>query len=194
MHTTDAQYSSDDVSAGTRREGEAQAQFNVDPELRVKMISEAAYFLAEHRGFSGGDPVQDWLVAESEIDVSLRDGSPASPEAAAAYTHLREEVRKAFLQLQDAVNAADLKQAFERGLDEVKRMEKHSVEALHRAAAVLRADLRLAAERMGPGWEHFSERSADLFSVWKGRSRESLRRSADAVRDWLHTEHQGPHH
>lgn len=59
---------------------------------------------------------------------------------------------------------------------------------------MLRGDLAQAAEQMGPTWEHFSERSADLFSVWKDRSREFLMRSADAVRDWLHHEHQRPHH
>ena len=35
---------------------------------RSRMIAEAAYYLAEQRGFSGGDPVQDWLDAELIID------------------------------------------------------------------------------------------------------------------------------
>lgn len=35
---------------------------------RSRMIAEAAYYLAEHRGFSGGDPVKDWLDAEVLID------------------------------------------------------------------------------------------------------------------------------
>ena len=35
---------------------------------RSRMIAEAAYYLAEQRGFSGGDPVQDWLDAEAIID------------------------------------------------------------------------------------------------------------------------------
>ena len=34
---------------------------------RYQMVATAAYFRAEHRGFVGGDPVQDWLAAESEI-------------------------------------------------------------------------------------------------------------------------------
>ena len=33
-------------------------------------IAEASYLRAEKRGFSGGDPVQDWLDAEKEIDLS----------------------------------------------------------------------------------------------------------------------------
>ena len=35
---------------------------------RSQMIAEAAYYLAEQRGFSGGDPVQDWLDAELIVD------------------------------------------------------------------------------------------------------------------------------
>ena len=37
---------------------------------REEMIAISAYYLAERRGFNGGDPMQDWLVAESEIDTS----------------------------------------------------------------------------------------------------------------------------
>lgn len=39
---------------------------------REKMIADAAYFRAEQRGFSGGDPLNDWLEAESEIDARLQ--------------------------------------------------------------------------------------------------------------------------
>lgn len=35
---------------------------------RSRMIAEAAYYLAEQRGFSGGNSVQDWLDAEVLID------------------------------------------------------------------------------------------------------------------------------
>jgi hypothetical protein len=38
---------------------------------RQRMIAEAAYFLAQHRGFTDGDALQDWLVAEAEIDRVL---------------------------------------------------------------------------------------------------------------------------
>lgn len=39
---------------------------------RFRMISDAAYYRALGRGFDGGDPVEDWLVAESEIDSMWR--------------------------------------------------------------------------------------------------------------------------
>ena len=42
-------------------------------------ISEAAYYLAEHRGFQGGDPVSDWLEAEFQIVNAPLTGKP-NPE------------------------------------------------------------------------------------------------------------------
>lgn len=43
----------------------------VTPEERWKMVAEAAYLRAEKRGFSGGNPTDDWLAAEAEIDNIL---------------------------------------------------------------------------------------------------------------------------
>jgi hypothetical protein len=37
-------------------------------EERFRKIADAAYFIALERGFDGGDPVSDWLVAEAVID------------------------------------------------------------------------------------------------------------------------------
>jgi hypothetical protein len=36
--------------------------------LRHDMVSEAAYFRAERRGFSPGHEIEDWLAAEEEVD------------------------------------------------------------------------------------------------------------------------------
>ena len=46
------------------------AKPTVTPEQRFCMIAEAAYFHAERRGFRG-DPVQDWIAAETEIAALL---------------------------------------------------------------------------------------------------------------------------
>ena len=43
----------------------------VPPEERQHMITEAAYYRAEQRGFQGGNSEQDWLESEVEIDRSL---------------------------------------------------------------------------------------------------------------------------
>ena len=45
----------------------------ISSEDRSRMIAEAAYYLAEQRGFAGGDPMQDWLDAEEMIDHVLID-------------------------------------------------------------------------------------------------------------------------
>jgi hypothetical protein len=45
-------------------------------EQRRHMIEEAAYYLAEQRGFQGGDPLQDWFAAESEVDHRLMGMRP----------------------------------------------------------------------------------------------------------------------
>jgi hypothetical protein len=50
----------------------------VTPDLRRKMIAEAAYFRAQRHGFRGGSPVEDWLVAEREIDSQIWSGQPRS--------------------------------------------------------------------------------------------------------------------
>jgi hypothetical protein len=38
---------------------------------RSAMFQAAAYLRAEKRGFQGGDPTQDWLDAEREVDATL---------------------------------------------------------------------------------------------------------------------------
>ena len=40
----------------------------LDPKTRHEMIAEAAYYLAEKRGFAPGKELDDWWEAESWID------------------------------------------------------------------------------------------------------------------------------
>jgi hypothetical protein len=39
------------------------------------MIAEAAYYMAESRGFCGGDPQEDWLKAEAMVRGDCRPGN-----------------------------------------------------------------------------------------------------------------------
>lgn len=41
------------------------------PAERMKMIAEAAYYLAEKRGFSGGNELTDWVTAEKQVEAIL---------------------------------------------------------------------------------------------------------------------------
>jgi hypothetical protein len=40
---------------------------------REEMIRVAAYYIAEQRGFVPGAELEDWLIAESEIDALLNE-------------------------------------------------------------------------------------------------------------------------
>jgi hypothetical protein len=41
------------------------------PAERMKMIAEAAYYLAEKRGFKGGNELTDWVAAEKQVDALI---------------------------------------------------------------------------------------------------------------------------
>lgn len=42
---------------------------------RHRMIQEAAYYRAEKRNFFGGDPVEDWVASEAEIEARLNSNT-----------------------------------------------------------------------------------------------------------------------
>jgi hypothetical protein len=44
----------------------------VDAGERQRMIAEAAYYIAEKRGFSPGNHDQDWAEAERQIDAKIK--------------------------------------------------------------------------------------------------------------------------
>lgn len=44
------------------------------PEQRRNYIEMAAYYIAERRGFAPGNPLEDWVQAEAEIDRLLAEG------------------------------------------------------------------------------------------------------------------------
>lgn len=58
-------------TTATRTRKTAAKSTAVSAEARQQMIAEAAYYRAANRGFSGGDTVEDWLVAETEIDRQI---------------------------------------------------------------------------------------------------------------------------
>jgi len=43
----------------------------VTPEERHRLVAEAAYFIAERRGFAAGCDLDDWLQAEAEVERRL---------------------------------------------------------------------------------------------------------------------------
>ena len=60
--------------AGSAPAGEGtpgNAAVPVSAAQRQSMIAESAYLRAERRGFTGGDPVADWLESERDVDALL---------------------------------------------------------------------------------------------------------------------------
>jgi len=41
-------------------------------EQRQQLIAEAAYFIAERRGFAPGNEFDDWLQAEAEVEARIK--------------------------------------------------------------------------------------------------------------------------
>jgi hypothetical protein len=156
----------------------------ISAEERRRMIAEAAYFRAQARGFVGGDPLDDWLAAEREINRAL-PGPQQQKEEMAAYEKLRQTLGKILAEARGTVNAETLKQAFEKATADLRKTGEYTVETINKVAGSLRKDMTSAAMNMGPKWEAFSEKTADLFSVWRDRGSQFLARAADAMADWL---------
>ena len=54
----------------------ARAESLPAAETREKMIRRAAYLLAERRGFGPGHALDDWLLAEQQVDSGLANRGP----------------------------------------------------------------------------------------------------------------------
>jgi chromosome partitioning protein len=67
----------DDLGALSAIVGWLDRRRAVTSARRQAMIARVAYEHAEHRGFAGGNPMQDWLDAEREVDALLaREDNP----------------------------------------------------------------------------------------------------------------------
>ena len=47
----------------------------LDPDLRHRMISEAAYYLYRGRGYGDGYDLDDWLQAEAQVDHMITNAA-----------------------------------------------------------------------------------------------------------------------
>lgn len=187
-------------TAGTGAEGSAAsagtgerarpAQGRVSADERWRMIAEAAYYRARARGFQGGNPGEDWLAAEAEVDRRLAGdaGNDAPASAAndeqAAYRRLREEVERRLAAIKGTVDARAIQDAFERATVQVRRAGGYAGVTINRAADRLRRDMSQAAATLGPRWQEFSGRAAGVFAVWRTRGALFLQRASAAVAEW----------
>lgn len=67
-----------DILKGT--ESSTSPDANLSADARRRMIEQSAYLRAERRGFTAGGEVEDWLLAEAEVDALLRAGNGRPPQ------------------------------------------------------------------------------------------------------------------
>ena len=56
-----------EAKAPAKKRASKKAPANMDEYTRFQMIADAAYYLAEARGFTAGQEFEDWLTAERLI-------------------------------------------------------------------------------------------------------------------------------
>ena len=64
---------SDKIDTNTN-DSKAKSDIKVTDDQRQHYIEVAAYNIAESKGFSGGCDLENWLVAEAEVDRLLAEG------------------------------------------------------------------------------------------------------------------------
>jgi hypothetical protein len=157
--------------SGAARSGLAKPT-DVTPQQRYQMIAEAAYFLAERRGFAGGDPAQDWLEAEAEIDRILQAGAGGghtSKEAfqAALELQLRDiDARLEEMKLKASLAKLELRDEYEKQLQSLtaKRVAAQAkLNDLRQRAEGAWEDLRGATEKAWQDMRDTLERLATRF-------------------------------
>ncbi|MGA9538070.1 MAG: DUF2934 domain-containing protein [Desulfobacterales bacterium] len=78
-------------------------QCPVTSDEKQRMVAEAAYLRFANRNFTGGDPVEDWVTAEADIENSLKVFCSVKPQRKALADYQRigvvETVEKWFHRL-----------------------------------------------------------------------------------------------
>jgi hypothetical protein len=153
-------------------------------EERQRMISEAAYYRAMMRGFQNGNPADDWLAAEREINRLLPSPAQQKQELA-AYQKLRADVQRLLADTKDTLSADTIRQAIDDARARLRQAGGHTVETVDKAIASIEKEMIGAGQRMGARLENFSERTADVFYIWRDRGSQFLARAATAIGDWV---------
>jgi hypothetical protein len=83
---------------------DAALERRITPAQRETMIREAAYFLAEKRGFAGAPPEDDWYSAERDIKRQLaREFATAEPQSHEHPVSLNNPAGRRFRELEDTL-------------------------------------------------------------------------------------------
>jgi hypothetical protein len=150
---------------------------------RQHMIAEAAYFIAAQRGFNGGDPVQDWIEAERQINRVLPSPKQQKEELA-AYEKFRSELTTLLASLREGVNAENIQHAFDTALEKIHTAGLYAADTISKISDTTKKDMANLVAHMEPGWEKYSAKTADLFEAWRDRGSSYIANAAAAVGEW----------
>lgn len=156
---------------------------SVDRPDRQRMIAEAAYYIAARRNFNGGDPVQDWIEAERLINRVLPTPKQQKEELA-AYEKFRVELSTLLAEMRESMDAEKVKLAFDTALEKIQAAGVYATDTVSKVAGTTKKDMANLVAHMGPDWEGYSAKAADLFSAWRSRGGNYIT-SAAAVGEWL---------
>lgn len=161
------------AAASEAKPSKSAANLNVTPEQRYQMIAEAAYFIAERRAFACGDPGQDWLEAEAEIERILQSGGKASGMSSkeafqsALETQLKEiDTRLEELKLKAGLAKLELRSEYEKQLDALsgkRAVAQSKLNELRNRAEGAWEDLRGGTEKAWEDMRQALERLAARF-------------------------------
>jgi hypothetical protein len=163
--------------------GSANPGGQIPTDERQRLIAEKAYFRAQARGFHGGDAIDDWLAAEREVNRLLPSPAQQKQELA-AYRKLRGLIEKLLAESKDTLNADTIRQAIDDARSQMRQLGEYTADTIEKGIVSIEKEMLGATQRMGSRLENFSERSADLFYVWRDRGGQFLARAATAIGGW----------
>ncbi len=135
------------TSAASNRSDRVAAAQAISPEERQRMIAEAAYLLAERRGFQGGNSVEDWLQAEQEINYRLLTPAQQKQEKL-AYDKLHKSARRILDEASEKLNPEVIRSALSQAVMQLKQIGEYTADTVDRMAASVERDLVEAARRI----------------------------------------------
>lgn len=151
---------------------------------RQRMIAEAAYYRAMMRGFQNGSPSDDWFAAEQEINRLLPSPTQQKKEIA-AYKKIRADLQKTFAGARETLTADTIRHAVDDARAALRQAGELTVDGVDKAIASLEKEMIRAGHRIGSQIETFSERGADVFSIFRDRSGQWLAHTGGAIADWV---------
>ena len=147
------------------------------PEMHREMVAVAAYYRAERRGFSPGDPTADWLEAEAEIEHQLRQ----TPEPAHSHKQSQKQAFQQKLEAHLAEWDAKLEQLRAKAKEakaDIRAEFEIQLEALTSKRAVAQEKLRELRQHGEWAWEDVK---GGTDKAWK-EMRDAIDRAASRLK------------